>query len=310
MARMKGDGAISNDLRESDESLNIEEMAYLDIIRDIIENGDERPDRTGIGTRSKFGVQMRFSLRNGTLPLLTTKKVFWRGVAEELLWFISGSTDADLLRDKNIHIWDENAKREFLDKRGLTDYEEGDLGPVYGFQWRHFGAEYRGRHRNYTSEGIDQLAQVIEMIQKDPYSRRIILTAWNPCALRYMALPPCHVFAQFYVSSKQELSCHMYQRSADMGLGVPFNIASYSLLTHLIAQVCSLKTGEFVHTIGDAHVYLNHIDPLREQLTRAPRLFPTLTINLNKTGIDDFVYRDLKVEGYNPWPAIKMTMAV
>mmetsp|Transcript_24381 Transcript_24381/g.39151 ORF Transcript_24381/g.39151 Transcript_24381/m.39151 type:complete len:254 (+) Transcript_24381:353-1114(+) len=253
---------------------------------------------------------MRFSLRNNTLPLLTTKKVFWRGVSEELLWFISGSTDADVLQGKNIRIWEGNAKREFLDSRGLHDYEEGDLGPVYGFQWRHFGAQYKGRNASYEDQGIDQLKEVIETIRRDPYSRRIILTAWNPAALRHMALPPCHLLAQFYVSTSGELSCHMYQRSGDMGLGVPFNIASYALLTRLIAQVCGLKPGDFVHTIGDAHVYLNHIQPLKEQLEREPRAFPKLYINPERKDIDSFVHKDFKVEGYDPWPPIKMELAV
>jgi len=292
------------------ESARHEEYAYLELIRDIIENGDRRPDRTGTGTVSKFGVQMRFSLRNHTLPLLTTKKVFWRAVAEELLWFISGSTNAQELTDKNIRIWDANANREFLDSRGLHDNEEGDLGPVYGFQWRHFGADYKGRFSNYTGQGIDQLKEVIDTIKKDPFSRRIILTAWNPSALSKMALPPCHLLAQFYVSTGGELSCQLYQRSGDMGLGVPFNIASYALLTRLIAQVCGLEAGELVHTIGDAHVYLNHIEPLKEQLERTPRAFPRLEINPEKKEIDSFVYSDLKVEGYDPWPTIKMKMAV
>lgn len=196
---------------------------------------------------------------------LNPLQVFWRGVCEELLWFVSGSTNANLLAAKDIHIWDGNGSREFLDSRGLSHHEEGDLGPVYGFQWRHFGAVYEGMNADYTGKGIDQLKRCIQSIVSNPEDRRIILTAWNPSDVDKMALPPCHMFCQFYVANN-ELSCQMYQRSADMGLGVPFNIASYALLTRMVAQVCGLKCGDFVHTIGDAHVYLNHIDGLREQL--------------------------------------------
>ena len=254
---------------------------------------------------------MRFDLRNGQLPLLTTKRTFWRGVAEELLWFISGSTNAKLLQEKDIHIWDGNASKEFLEQRGLGHREEGDLGPVYGFQWRHFGAEYVDMHADYTGQGVDQLAECIDKIKNNPEDRRILLSAWNPTALKDMALPPCHLLCQFYVdTTRNELSCHMYQRSADMGLGVPFNIASYALLTHLMAQVTGRKPGELVHTLGDAHVYLNHIEPLQEQLQRVPRPFPKLQINPDKKNIDDFVYEDLKVFGYHPYKKISMKMAV
>lgn len=264
-----------------------------------------------LSIHSVFGAQMRFDLRDGTLPLLTTKRVFWRGVAEELLWFISGSTNAELLRDKGIHIWDGNASKEFLESRGLGHREEGDLGPVYGFQWRHFGAEYKDMHADYTGQGVDQLAECIDKIKNNPEDRRIILSAWNPQALSSMALPPCHMMCQFYVdTNKNEVSCHMYQRSADMGLGVPFNIASYALLTHMVAQATGRKPGELVHTLGDAHVYLNHIEPLQEQLERSPRPFPKIQINPEKKGIDDFVYEDFKVIGYHPFKAISMKMAV
>jgi len=285
------------------------EMQYLALIQDIIDNGVVRGDRTGTGTVSKFGAQMRFSLRGDEFPLLTTKKVFWRGVAEELLWFVSGSTNAKLLQDKKIKIWDGNASREFLDGRGLHHREEGDLGPVYGFQWRHFGARYEDMHANYDGKGVDQLMQAINTIKSRPNDRRIIVSAWNPADLDLMALPPCHMFCQFYVANG-ELSCQMYQRSADMGLGVPFNIASYSLLTRMMAQVCGLKAGDFIHTIGDAHVYLNHVDALREQLARAPRPFPKLRINPDKSEIDSFDFSDFTVEGYKPHGTIKMKMAV
>jgi dihydrofolate reductase / thymidylate synthase len=254
-------------------------------------------------------MQMRFSLRDDTLPLLTTKRVFWRGVAEELLWFISGDTSAKTLQEKNIRIWDGNASREFLDSRGLKHREIGDLGPVYGFQWRHFGAAYEDMHADYTGKGVDQLASVIETIKKNPTDRRIILSAWNPAALPEMALPPCHMFAQFYVE-EGELSCQMYQRSGDMGLGVPFNIASYALLTRLIAQVTGLKAGEFIHVIGDAHVYSNHVEPLIQQLEREPKPFPKLKIDPSITSIDDFKFEHFTVEGYEPHGPIKMEMAV
>jgi len=288
---------------------NPEEQQYLDLIRDIITNGVVRGDRTGTGTISKFGVQMRFSLRNNTFPLLTTKKVFWRGVAEELLWFVKGSTNAKELQDKDIHIWDGNGSREFLDSRGLSHREVGDLGPVYGFQWRHFGAEYQNMHSDYTGKGVDQLIDCINKIKNTPEDRRIIMSAWNPADLDKMALPPCHMFCQFYVANN-ELSCQMYQRSADMGLGVPFNIASYSLLTYMIAHVCGMQLGDFVHTIGDAHVYSNHVDALKEQLLRTPKSFPKFKFNKNVQNIEEFKYEDFVIEGYNPDAVIKMKMAV
>ena len=289
--------------------INPEEMQYLDLCRDILENGVRRGDRTGTGTLSKFGVQMRFSLRDDTLPLLTTKRTFWRGVAEELLWFISGSTNANLLQSKGINIWDGNGSREFLDSVGLSHREVGDLGPVYGFQWRHFGAKYVDMHTDYTGQGVDQLAECIQKIKNSPEDRRIIMSAWNPADLSVMALPPCHMFCQFYVADG-ELSCQMYQRSADMGLGVPFNIASYALLTHMMAQVCGLKPGDFVHTIGDAHIYLNHVDALKAQLQRLPRAFPKLKMNPSKLDIDLFEFSDFEILGYRPHKTIKMKMAV
>lgn len=300
-------GNAADEILES----NVEEMQYLDLCREIILKGVQRGDRTGTGTLSKFGTQMRFSLRDGTLPLLTTKRVFWRGVAEELLWFIQGNTNANDLAEKDIHIWDGNGSREFLDGRGLSHREAGDLGPVYGFQWRHFGAKYVDMHTDYSGQGVDQLADCIDKIINNPEDRRIIMSAWNPADLEEMALPPCHMFCQFYVDTqKNELSCQMYQRSADMGLGVPFNIASYALLTHMIAHVTGRKAGDFIHTIGDAHVYLNHVDALKEQLKRNPREFPKLKINPEKKKIDDFNFDDFEVVGYKPHKTIKMKMAV
>lgn len=284
-----------------------EEMQYLKLVRKIITNGVSKGDRTGVGTLSVFGEQMRFNLRN-SFPLLTSKRVFWRGVAEELFWFIKGSTDAKLLTAKGIRIWEGNGSRSFLDSRGFIDREEGDLGPVYGFQWRHFGAEYTNKNGDYGGAGKDQLNEVINTIMKNPNDRRMIISAWNPCATDKMALPPCHLLAQFYVANG-ELSCQMYQRSCDMGLGVPFNIASYSLLTCLIAKVTGLRPGDFVHVLGDTHVYNNHIDALKEQIGRQPRPFPKLTIR-DKQNIEEFDFEDLQLEGYNPHKSISMQMAV
>ncbi|WJX36239.1 hypothetical protein P8452_24141 [Trifolium repens] len=284
------------------------EYMYLNLVQEIISQGTAKGDRTGTGTLSTFGCQMRFNLRR-SFPLLTTKRVFWRGVVEELLWFISGSTNAKVLQEKGIHIWDDNASREFLDSIGLSEREEGDLGPVYGFQWRHFGARYTNMHNDYTGQGIDQLLDVINKIKHNPDDRRIILSAWNPADLKLMALPPCHMFAQFYVANG-ELSCQMYQRSADMGLGVPFNIASYALLTCMIAHICGLVPGDFIHDIGDAHVYQTHVKPLQDQLHNLPKPFPTLKINPQKKDIDSFVATDFKLIDYDPHQKIEMKMAV
>jgi len=252
---------------------------------------------------------MKFTLRENVFPLLTTKNVWFKGVAEELLWFINGCTNANKLSEKKVRIWEANGTKEFLEKRGLGHREEGDLGPIYGFQWRHFGAKYVDMHTDYTGRGVDQLAQCIDTIKQDPDSRRIVMTAWNPSDLDSMALPPCHMFCQFYVNAG-ELSCHMYQRSADMGLGVPFNIASYALLTRLVAQVCGLKAGELVHSIGDAHVYNNHIEPLHTQLTRTPHPFPLLHINPSKTHINSFSFDDFTLQNYQHHPKLDLPCAV
>jgi len=285
-----------------------EEYQYLDLIKDIIETGTKKVDRTGVGTVGKFGAMMRYSLRED-FPLLTTKRVFWRGVVEELLWFIQADTNAKHLSDKGVKIWDANGSREFLDSRGLNHREEGDLGPVYGFQWRHFGAEYQTMDSDYSGQGVDQLKECIHLIKNEPNSRRIIMSAWNPSALKLMALPPCHMFCQFQVSNG-ELNCLMYQRSCDMGLGVPFNIASYSLLACLIAHSCGLKPGDFVHSMGDVHVYLNHVEPLKTQLQRTPGPFPILKINCEPKEIDQYTVDDIELIGYKPQATIKMEMAV
>lgn len=297
---------------------NNEETQYLRLIERVLTTGSWRGDRTGTGTVSLFGETMRFNLREGRIPLFTTKRVFWRGIVEELLWFISGSTNATLLQSKGIHIWDGHSTREYLDQRGLAHNEVGDLGPVYGFQWRHFGAPYTTMHADYTGQGIDQLKQLIDTIKTDPTSRRMVLTAWNPVDLDRMALPPCHMFCQFYVSpprdgssdGRSELSCCMYQRSCDVGLGVPFNVASYSLLTCMIAHVCGLRPGELVYMMGDTHVYQNHVAPLQQQLERRPYPFPRLTFRRTVTDIDSFCANDLELGEYQCHPKIDMEMAV
>lgn len=315
-----------------------EEHQYLDLVREILDDGEHRPDRTGTGTYSIFAPRpLKFSLnRDGRpiYPLLTTKRVFQKAVLAELLWFISGATSSLSLSEQGVKIWDGNGSREYLDSVGLGHREPGDLGPVYGFQWRHFGAEYVDAKADYTGQGVDQLAEVIHKLRTNPYDRRIIMSAWNPADLKKMALPPCHMFAQFYVSyprsnksagtaagagngngeevkPKGHLHCQLYQRSCDMGLGVPFNIASYSLLTHMIAHVCDLVPGSLTHVMGDAHVYADHVDALRVQLEREPRDFPELEIRREKGGsIDGWKVEDFEVKGYNPHKTIAMKMSV
>ena len=288
---------------------NPQESQYLALIREILEKGVDKGDRTGTGTRSVFGAQMRFDLGNGRLPLLTTKRVFWRGVAEELLWFIRGDTDARHLAEKKIHIWDGNGSRAYLDSIGLSSRAEMDLGPVYGFQWRHFGAEYETCGSDYAGKGVDQLKGLVEKIKQNPNDRRLLMSAWNPVAIPEMALPPCHVLCQFYVAN-DALSCQLYQRSCDMGLGVPFNIASYALLTILLAKATGLRCGELIHTLGDAHVYRNHIEPLEEQLRRTPRSFPYLHFKRHHETLEDYAFEDFELVDYNPYGMIKMEMAV
>ncbi|ETE65971.1 Thymidylate synthase, partial [Ophiophagus hannah] len=260
------------------------EFQYLQQVEQILRFGHKKEDRTGTGTLSVFGMQARYNLRDD-FPLLTTKRVFWKGVLEELLWFIKGSTNAKELSAKGVKIWDANGSRQFLDKQGFFSREEGDLGPIYGFQWRHFGADYKDMNTDYTGQGVDQLQQVIDTIRNNPDDRRIIMCAWNPKDLSAMALPPCHALCQFYILNG-ELSCQLYQRSGDMGLGVPFNIASYSLLTSMIAHVTGLK------------------------LQRQPRPFPKLKILRKVENINDFRADDFEIEDYHPHPAIKMEMAV
>jgi dihydrofolate reductase / thymidylate synthase len=296
---------------EKHNQINIEEYQYIKLIKYILHNGIIKDDRTGIGTMSIWANQMRFNLSNNKFPLLTTKRVFMRGVIEELLWFIRGSTNSKELSDKNVKIWDANGSKEFLDKLGFVNRTEGDLGPVYGFQWRNWGAEYKDCNFNYKNSGIDQLNNLIEEIKTNPNSRRLILSAWNVTDISKMALPPCHVMCQFYVTNNK-LSCQLYQRSGDVGLGVPFNIASYALLLKMIAHITNLESYEFVYTLGDAHIYLNHIEALKEQIVRIPKEFPILEIiNSEKIkNIDDFTLDDFTITGYNPYKSIQMKMAV
>ena len=278
---------------------------YLDSLKFVLDNGTKRPDRTSTGTIGVFGMQDRYDLSQ-SFPAVTTKKLAWKAVVSELLWFIEGSGDerrlAEILhgtRDISKRtIWTDNANSEYWKLNAMF---EGDLGRVYGVQWRHWK----------TPEGteVDQLADLINGIKTDPYGRRHILTAWNPGELKSMALPPCHCFAQFYVSADNKLSCQLYQRSCDMFLGVPFNIASYSLLTHMIAQVCGLGVGDFVHVLGDAHIYLNHIDQVNEQLQREPLPEPQLIINTAITDINKFTMKDFTLDGYTSHAAITAPMA-
>ncbi|WP_141603479.1 thymidylate synthase [Terrilactibacillus laevilacticus] len=261
---------------------------YLDLCKRVLKEGNEKGDRTGTGTRSVFGHQMRFSLQEG-FPLLTTKKLHYKSIIYELLWFLKGDTNVKYLQDHGVRIWNEWAD------------ETGELGPVYGHQWRSWPGK--------NGETIDQISKLMDMIKLNPNSRRLIVTAWNPSDIEEMALPPCHCLFQFYVS-RGKLSCQLYQRSADIFLGVPFNIASYALLTHMIAHVSGLEVGEFIHTLGDAHIYNNHIEQVKEQLSRTPKELPTLSFKRKVPTIFDFEYEDFVIEGYDPHPHIKGKVSV
>ena len=295
---------------------------YLDLLRRIDSEGIVKSDRTGTGTKSVFGHQMRFDLEEG-FPLLTTKKVFLKGIIHELLWFLRGDTNIKYLVDNGVHIWDNDAYRHYNElciRHGVLPVEQetflraaqeeidspiegyrfGDLNHVYGYQWRSWACN--------DGRCIDQIRQAIETIKHNPDSRRIIVSAWNVADIEEMALPPCHVLFQFYVADGR-LSCQLYQRSADTFLGVPFNIASYALLTMMIAQECGLRAGEFVHTLGDTHIYLNHFEQVHEQLSRTPRKLPTMRLNPDVKSVFDFRYEDFTLEGYDPYPAIKAPMS-
>ena len=286
--------------------LNKEELQYLSLLKTILETGSKRLDRTGIGTLSIFGTQLRFSLENDTVPMLTTKKMFARGVIEELLFFLRGDTDTKKLEAKEVNIWKGNTSREFLDKRGLYDLEEGDMGKGYGYQWRKFGADEK---KNIV--GADQLTDALYLIKNDPCSRKIVVSAWNPQQISEMALEPCHCLFQFYVGDGK-LSLHWYQRSADCGLGIPFNIASYAILTHLFAKAANLKPGELIFSGGDCHIYMNHIEQIKEQLVREPYPFPKLFIDKPIFTIEDMEnlsFENFRVESYKHHPVIKMIMS-
>jgi len=291
-----------------------QEYQYIDLIKKIINDGNCEEGRNG-KTKSLFGHSMRFSLQNNKIPILTTKKTAWKTCLKELLWFIRGETDNKLLQDQGVHIWDGNSTKEFMESRGLSHYPEGILGNLYGFQWRYFNANY-----NYNTgkpipdengnTGVDQLQEIIDAL-KDPKqrtSRRLIMTAWNPCQLNQMALPPCHIFCQFNVHDGNKLSCALYQRSCDLALGTPFNIASYSFLTHLLAKHCGLEAYEFIYFCGNAHIYEDHIEPIKAIFDRTPFDFPTIEIANIKQNINDYIVSDFIISNYQSHDVIKMSM--
>jgi dihydrofolate reductase / thymidylate synthase len=292
---------------ESLDYINKGEYQYLNLLKRVMDEGIHGHTRNG-KTRSLFAEKMVFDMKDG-FPLLTTKQMGYKTILRELLWFIRGSTSNKELVDKNVHIWNQNSTREFLDSRNLN-YEEGDLGPVYGFQWRHSGAEYVDCHTDYTGQGIDQLKNVIDLIKNDPHSRRIIMNAWNPIDLDKMALPPCHVMCQFHVDSeKRTLNCQLYQRSGDMFLGVPFNIASYSFLLHIIAYITRYKPGKLTHILGDTHIYEDHFDAVNQQLERVPISFPDLAINgPHNLDIDNLSEDMFTIKNYKSYEKISAPM--
>jgi len=293
---------------------NKEEQNYLYLMREIIDNGVPSGDRTGTGTNSLFGRMLKYDIRDGKLPLLTSKRTFIRGIIEEMLFFVSGNTDCTKLQEKGIHIWDGNTTREFLDNRGLNHLPVGDMGAGYGFQWKHFGADYKDCKTDYKDQGFDQIQNVINLIKNNPESRRILISGWNPPDLHKMALPPCHLSYQFYVNvDKKELSCLLYQRSSDYFLANNYNAIGAIILTHMLAHICGLKTGEFTHFLGDVHVYSNHIEQCEKQMERSTMPFPKLVVNPSNREINDisgFKYEDFKVVNYYPHPTIKAEMAV
>ena len=290
---------------------NHEEYQYLNLLEDILNEGHIEKGRNG-NTKCVFGSSMHFSLENHKIPILTTKKTAWKTCLKELLWFVKGQTSNKILNDQNVKIWNGNGSKEFLESRGLGHYQEGDLGPLYGFQWRFFNAPYKTCDDDYSNKGIDQLQQVIDTL-KDPEkrtSRRMIVSAWNPCQINQMALPPCHVLFQFNVVDGKKLSCSLYQRSVDTICGLPFNIASYSFLTHLIAHHCGLEAYEFIHNGGNCHIYEEHIEQAKTQISRTPYEFPTVKILNKKENISDYTIDDFKLENYQHHPRIKAAMVV
>ena len=287
-------------------SIKTNEHTYLKQLRYVLDNGETRQTRNS-ETISTFGIRMEFDLTLG-FPLLTTKKMFWKGIKEELMWFLQANTNAKDLSDKGVRIWDGNSTKEYLDSIGLDNYNEGDCGPIYGFQWRHFNARYRGCNVDYTNQGVDQLRQVIHLLRTNPTSRRIFMSAWNPEQMQQMALPPCHISYQFYVSEGNMLQCQMYQRSGDMFLGIPFNIASTALLVHIIAKMTDLTPGKIILVVGDAHIYKNHLTQVQLQLERIPYIPPTLIIKTKQQNIEDYDASDCILQDYCCYPSIKANM--
>ena len=286
---------------------NKAELEYIRLLNDVLKEGQWTESRNS-RVKSVFGERMVFDLKDG-FPLLTTKRMGYKTILRELLWFLSGSTDNRVLRSQNVKIWNDNGSREFLDSRGLKNNPVDDLGPIYGFQWRHFGADYQGTDHDYQGQGIDQVKEVLRLIREEPESRRIILSAWNPAALNDMALPPCHVMCQFYVNSEdQSLDCQLYQRSGDLFLGVPFNIASYAFLTHIFAHLSGLKVGRFIHILGDAHIYESHIEAASKQVIRLPVLPPTLSISEDLQDIDHISEDMFEMYEYQSYPKIEAPM--
>jgi thymidylate synthase len=286
-----------------------DEYQYLNLLNDILENGVMEKGRNG-NTLSVFGSAMHFSLENGKMPILTTKKTAWKTCLKELLWFIRGDTNNEHLQSEGVHIWDGNGSREFLDSRGLVNNRVGDLGPIYGHQWRHFNADYKNCDTDYSGQGVDQLQEIIDTL-KNPEtrtSRRMVMTAWNPCKSNEMALPPCHILCQFNVTDGNKLSCSMYQRSNDECCGTPFNIASYSFLTHLLAKHCGLEAYEFLYFKGNCHIYEDHIEGAKLQLQRDPHPFPTLSIKYIRDNISDYKVEDFEIHDYQHHPHIKFEM--
>jgi thymidylate synthase len=286
-----------------------EEYQYLNLLKDLMEHGSLEEGRNG-PVQTAVGSAMHFSLENGKIPILTTKKTAWKTCLKELLWFIRGQTDNNILNEQNVHIWDGNSSPEFMKSRGLSHYVDGDLGPLYGFQWRFFNAPYSSYNEDYTGKGIDQLQNVIDTL-KDPAqrsSRRMVISAWNPCQIDKGVLPPCHVLFQFNVVDGNKLSCCLYQRSVDEACGKSFNLASYSFLVHLLAKHCDLIPHEFIHYGGNCHIYAEHLDAMKEQISRTPYPFPTLEILNKRENINDYVLEDFKVHDYQHHAPIKLKM--